>query len=229
MVDYRNSPYLRTALLPLGIFPSLNVTDFTETSFNYADNIIFLFLGGFLLAKAVEKSNLHKRFAYKMLNLFGTNPKYIVAAFMVVTWLLGAWMSNTATSILMLPIALAVISLLDNVEKHSKFVVCLLLSVAYSASIGGVTTLIGTPPNAIFASLAKSIVGVDVTFSQWLLLGLPIGGISLFVAWLYLIRLGSKITDIDSDIIGDKSVIRKKLGELGKMSRDEKLVAVVFV
>ena len=106
---------------------------------------------------------------------------------------------------------------------------CLLLSVAYSASIGGVTTLIGTPPNAIFASLAKSIVGVDVTFSQWLLLGLPIGGISLFVAWLYLIRLGSKITDIDSDIIGDKSVIRKKLGELGTMSRDEKLVAIVFI
>jgi sodium-dependent dicarboxylate transporter 2/3/5 len=223
------APIYVTALLPLGIFPALNVTDFTETSFNYADNIIFLFLGGFLLAKAVEKSNLHKRFAYKMLNLFGTNPKYIVAAFMVVTWLLGAWMSNTATAILMLPIALAVISLLDNVEKHSKFVVCLLLSVAYSASIGGVTTLIGTPPNAIFASLAKSIVGVDVTFSQWLLLGLPIGGISLFVAWLYLIRFGSKITDINPDIIGDKSVIRKKLGELGKMGRDEKLVAIVFV
>jgi sodium-dependent dicarboxylate transporter 2/3/5 len=223
------APIYVTALLPLGIFPSLNVTDFTETSFNYADNIIFLFLGGFLLAKAVEKSNLHKRFAYKMLNLFGTNPKYIVAAFMVVTWLLGAWMSNTATAILMLPIALAVISLLDNVEKHSKFVVCLLLSVAYSASIGGVTTLIGTPPNAIFASLAKSIVGVDVTFSQWLLLGLPIGGITLFVAWLYLIRFGSKITDIDPDIIGGKGIIRKKLGELGKMSRDEKLVAIVFI
>jgi sodium-dependent dicarboxylate transporter 2/3/5 len=162
------------------------------------------------LAKAVEKSNLHKRFAYKMLNLFGTNPKYIVAAFGC-NMVFGAWMSNTATAILMLPKALAVISLLDNVEKHSKFVVCLLLSVAYPASIGGVSTLIGTPPNAIFASLANSIVGVDVTFSQWLLLGLPIGAISLFVAWLYLIRFGSKITDIDYDIIGDKNVIRKKL------------------
>jgi solute carrier family 13 (sodium-dependent dicarboxylate transporter), member 2/3/5 len=222
-------PIYVTALLPLIIFPSLSVTSFTETSFNYADSIIFLFLGGFLLAKAVEKSNLHKRFAFKMLNLFGTNPKYIVAAFMVVTWFLGAWMSNTATAILMLPIALAVISLIKNVEKHSKFVVCLLLSVAYSASIGGVTTLIGTPPNAIFASLANSIAGVDVTFSQWLLLGLPIGGISLFVAWLYMIRFGSKITDINSDIIGDKNVIRKKLGDLGRISRDEKLVAIVFI
>jgi len=222
-------PIYVTALLPLIIFPSLHVTSFTETSFNYADPIIFLFLGGFLLAKAVEKSNLHKRFAFNILNLFGTNPKYIVAAFMLVTWLLGAWMSNTATAILMLPIALAVISLLDNVERHSKFVVCLLLSVAYSASIGGVTTLIGTPPNAIFASLANSIAGVDVTFSQWLLLGLPIGGISLFVVWLYMIRFGSKITDINSDVIGDKNVIRKKLGELGHISRDEKLVAIVFI
>jgi sodium-dependent dicarboxylate transporter 2/3/5 len=222
-------PIYVTALLPLIIFPSLHVTSFTETSFNYADPIIFLFLGGFLLAKAVEKSNLHKRFAFNILNLFGTNPKYIVAAFMLVTWLLGAWMSNTATAILMLPIAIAVISLLDNVERHSKFVVCLLLSVAYSASIGGVTTLIGTPPNAIFASLANSIAGVDVTFSQWLLLGLPIGGISLFIVWLYMIRFGSKITDINSDIIGDKNVIRKKLGELGHISRDEKLVAIVFI
>lgn len=91
------------------------------------------------------------------------------------------------------------------------------------------TTLIGTPPNAIFASLANSIAGVDVTFSQWLLLGLPIGGISLFVAWLYMIRFGSKITDINSDIIGDKNVIRKKLGDLGRISRDEKLVAIVFI
>jgi solute carrier family 13 (sodium-dependent dicarboxylate transporter), member 2/3/5 len=139
-------------LLPLVIFPSLYVTNIEETSSNYADSIIFLFLGGFLLAKAVEKSNLHKRFAYSILNIFGTNPKYIVAAFMLVTWILGAWMSNTATTILMLPIALAVISLVNDVRKHERFVTCLVLSVAYSASIGGLTTIIGTPPNAIFAS-----------------------------------------------------------------------------
>lgn len=122
---------------------------------------------------------------------------------MVVTWFLGAWMSNTATAILMLPISIAIISLIKNAEKHSKFVVSLLLSVAYSASIGEVRTLIGTTPNAMFASLANSIADVDVTFSQLLLLGLPIGGISLIVAWLYMIRFGSKITDIKTDIIGD--------------------------
>ena len=148
---------------------------------------------------------------------------------MVVTWFLGAWMSNTAVTILMLPIALAVISLIDDIKKQSNFVVCLLLSVAYSASISGVTTLIGSPPNAIFATLANSLTGTNVTFSQWLLMGLPISSISLLVLWLYLIRFGSKITDIKSVVIGEKDMIKKKLFELGPISRDEKIVAIVFI
>jgi sodium-dependent dicarboxylate transporter 2/3/5 len=222
-------PIYVTALLPLIIFPLFNVLSFTEASSNYADRIIFLFLGGFLLAKAVEKSNLHKRFAFNILKLFGTNPKYIVAAFMIVTWFIGAWMSNTATTILMLPIALAVISLFNDAKNRNKFAVCLLLSVAYSASIGGVTTLIGTPPNAIFASLANSLTGIDITFSKWLVLGIPISGISLVVLWIYMIRFGAKISDIGSDSFGDKNVITKRLRELGPITRDEKLVAIVFL
>ena len=223
------TPIYVTALLPLVIFPSLNVMNVKETSANYADPIIFLFLGGFLLAKGLEKSNLHKRFAFTILKIFGTNPKYIVAAFMGVTWFLGAWMSNTATTILMLPIALSVISLLGNIDKKDRFVKCLLLSVAYAASISGVTTLISTPANAIFASLAKDVTGTEVTFAQWILIGFPIGGISLLVAWLYMIRFGSKITDIKSNIIGERDVITKKLNELGNLSRDEKIVAIIFV
>lgn len=222
------TPIYVTALLPLVIFPFLNVMDVKETSANYADPIIFLFLGGFLLAKGLEKSNLHKRFAFTILKIFGTNPKYIVAAFMGVTWFLGAWMSNTATTILMLPIALSVISLLGNIDKKDRFVKCLLLSVAYAASISGVTTLISTPANAIFASLAKDVTGTEVTFAQWILIGFPIGGISLIVAWLYMIRFGSKITDIKS-IIGERDVITKKLNELGNLSRDEKIVAIIFI
>jgi len=222
-------PIYVTALLPLVIFPFFNVTDIKETSANYADQIILLFLGGFLLAKGLEKSNLHRRFAFTILKVFGTNPKYIVAAFMGVTWLLGAWMSNTATTILMLPIALSVISLLRNIDKQGRFVKCLLLSVAYAASISGVTTLISTPANAIFASLANSITGTEVTFAQWILMGFPIGGISLVVAWLYMIRFGSKITDIKSDIIGERDVITKKLKELGHLSRDEKIVATIYM
>ena len=222
------TPIYVTALLPLVIFPSLNVMDVKETSANYADPIIFLFLGGFLLAKGLEKSNLHKRFAFTILKIFGTNPKYIVAAFMGVTWFLGAWMSNTATTILMLPIALSVISLLGNIDNKDRFVKCLLLSVAYAASISGVTTLISTPANAIFASLAKDVTGTEVTFAQWILIGFPIGGISLIVAWLYMIRFGSKITDIKS-IIGERDVITNKLNELGNLSRDEKIVAIIFI
>jgi sodium-dependent dicarboxylate transporter 2/3/5 len=223
------APIYVTALLPLVIFPALKVTSFTETSSNYTDNIIFLFLGGFLLAKAVEKSNLHKRFAYRMLRFFGTDPKFVVLSFMIVTWFLGAWMSNTATAILMLPIALAVISLIKDKDKHHKFVVCLLLAVAYSANISGVSTLIGTPPNAIFASLADSIAGVEVTFGQWMLLGLPISALSLVILWLYLIRIGSKITNIKFDIFGEKDTIAKNLKDLGPISRDEKIVALIFL
>jgi sodium-dependent dicarboxylate transporter 2/3/5 len=118
---------------------------------------------------------------------------------------------------------------INDVQKYNRFVVCLLLSIAYAASIGGVTTLIGTPPNAIFASLAYSIAGDDITFSQWLLIGLPIGAICLFITWQYMIRFGSKITDITQDIFGDKNAVKRKLSDLGKMSRDEKLVALVFV
>ena len=220
-------PIYVTALLPLVIFPSLNITELGETSANYADRVVFLFLGGFILAKAVEKSNLHSRFALNILKAFGTDPKYIVAAFMVVTGFLSAWMSNTATTMLMLPIAAAVISIFHNKNDQHRFAVCLMLSVAYSASLGGMATLIGTPPNAILVSLSKSITDIDISFGQWLLVGLPISGISLAIAWLYMIRFGAKITDIKS-IIEEKDLILKKLSALGRINRDEKLVAAVF-
>ena len=139
-------PIYVTALLPLVLFPSLNVTEMGETSSNYADRIVFLFLGGFILAKAVEKANLHKRFALNILKSFGTNPRYIVAAFMIVTGFLSGWMSNTATTMLMLPIAAAVVSQVQDKQDRGKFGLCLMLSIAYSASIGGMSTLIGTPP-----------------------------------------------------------------------------------
>jgi solute carrier family 13 (sodium-dependent dicarboxylate transporter), member 2/3/5 len=220
-------PIYVTALLPLVIFPSLNITELGQTSASYADRVVFLFLGGFILAKAVEKSNLHNRFALNILKVFGTDPKYIVAAFMVVTGFLSAWMSNTATTMLMLPIAAAVISIFHNKNDQHRFAVCLMLSVAYSASLGGMATLIGTPPNAILVSLSKSITDIDISFGQWLLVGLPISGISLAVAWLYMIRFGAKITDIKS-IIEEKDLILKKLSALGRINRDEKLVTAVF-
>ena len=164
-----------------------------------------------------------------ILVLFGTDPKYIVAAFILVTGLLSAWLSNTATAMLMLPIASAVISQMHNNKNDQKrFAVCILLSIAYSASIGGMATLIGTPPNAIFASLSRSTLDLDVSFGQWLAIGLPISGISLFVLWLYITRIGVKITDIKS-IVEEKDFVKEKLLQLGNLSRDEKIVAAIFI
>jgi solute carrier family 13 (sodium-dependent dicarboxylate transporter), member 2/3/5 len=265
-------PIYVTALLPLIIFPSLSITGLGDTAANYADRIIFLFLGGFILAKAVEKTQLHRRFALNILNVFGTTPKYIVAAFMLVTGILSGWMSNTATTMLMLPIAVAVISQIgigegriqkgqeeerrnssksnnqeQNINKNNKNIVkdvenleekpneqqsrfglCLMLSIAYSASIGGMATLIGTPPNAIFASLSKSMLDIEISFGQWLLIGIPISGISLIVIWFYMVHLGVKITDIKS-IGREKEIIKRKIKEIGKITKDEKIVACVFI
>jgi solute carrier family 13 (sodium-dependent dicarboxylate transporter), member 2/3/5 len=221
-------PIYITALLPLVIFPSLYITDLGQTSSNYADRVVFLFLGGFILAKAVEKSNLHMRFALNILKIFGSNPKHIVAAFMAVTGILSAWMSNTATAMLMIPIASAVIAQFRDEKHQKKFAVCIMLSIAYSASIGGMATLIGTPPNAIFASLSQSLLDIDISFGQWLLIGVPISGISLVIAWLYMIRFGSKVTDITS-IIEERGMIYERLTKLGPFTRDEKIVAAIFI
>jgi sodium-dependent dicarboxylate transporter 2/3/5 len=220
-------PIYATALLPLIIFPSLGVMGFGETSASYANSVVFLFLGGFMLAKAVEKSNLHSRFALNMLKIVGTNPKYIIAAFMVSIVLLGAWISNTAITMLMLPVATAVISLFRNPRDKEKFGLCLMLSVAYSASISGVMTLIASPPNAIFASVSNEVANIDVNFSQWIAVGFPIGLLSILIAWWYMVNFGASIRDIKS-IVEEKELISRKLSELGRMTRDEKLVLGVF-
>jgi solute carrier family 13 (sodium-dependent dicarboxylate transporter), member 2/3/5 len=220
-------PIYVTAFLPLIIFPTLGATELGATSASYADRVVFLFLGGFILAKAVEKSNLHRRFALSILKTVGTNPKYIVAAFMLVTGFLSGWMSNTATAMLMLPIAAAVISQMQNKHDRDRFGLCLMLSLAYSASIGGMATLIGTPPNAIFASLSGSLAETQVSFGGWLMIGLPISAISLVVAWLYMVNVGASIRGM-APISKEKGVIADQLTRLGRITRDEKAVLAVF-
>jgi sodium-dependent dicarboxylate transporter 2/3/5 len=227
-------PIYVTALLPIVLFPLFGVTNLGQTAATYADRIIFLFLGGFILAKAVEKTGLHRRFALNILRIFGTKPKYVVAAFVIVTGFLSAWLSNTATAMLMVPIAAAVIALIDDKRQRARFGACLMLAIAYSASLGGMATLVVTPPNAVFASLSKSILNTDVTFAQWMMVGMPVSSVSLFVAWAYLVNFGAG-TKLDSKnmpssaIAGEKSLIVKKLAELGKMNRDERLVAAIFL
>lgn len=221
-------PIYVTALLPLVLFPSLEITDLGDTASAYADRIVFLFLGGFILAKAIEKTGLHKRFALNFLRAFGTNPKNIVAAFIIVTGFLSAWISNTATAMLMVPIASAVILQVDNPAHRKQFGLCLMLSIAYSASLGGLATLIGTPPNAIFASLSSSLHDVNVNFADWMLIGMPISAVSLFVTWLYMVNVGVKISSKTISLVKEKEIISRQLHKLGKMSADEKIAAAVF-
>ncbi|MGD9671841.1 MAG: SLC13 family permease [Candidatus Nitrosocosmicus sp.] len=220
-------PIYVTALLPLILFPILNIMSFQKLSNAYADSIIFLFLGGFILAKAIENVNLHKRFAMNMLKIFGTNPRYIIGAFMVIAAILSGWISNTATTMLMLPIALAIITQLGNKSnEHDRFGTYLLLSMAYSASIGGMATLIGTPPNAIFASLSGSLLNIEVSFGKWMLIGVPTSLIILGLLWVYIIKIG-KISN--SPIVEGKKTVLRNLTELGKMNTDEKIVTCIFV
>jgi sodium-dependent dicarboxylate transporter 2/3/5 len=221
-------PIYVTALLPLVLFPSLEITNLGDTAAVYADRIVFLFLGGFILAKAIEKTELHKRFALNILRVFGTNPKNIVAAFIIITGFLSAWISNTATAMLMVPIASAVILQITNPVHRKQFGLCLMLSIAYSASLGGLATLIGTPPNAIFASLSSSLNDVDVNFANWMLIGMPISAVSLFVTWLYMVNVGVKISSKTISVIKEKEMISRQLQKLGKMSADEKIAAAVF-
>lgn len=219
-------PIYITALLPLAAFPLSGVLDIAEALIFYADKIIFLILGGFFLAAATERTNLHLRFALNILKSFGTKPKHVVGAFILITGSLSAWMSNTATTLLMLPLATAILAAVTTKDRD-RFAACLMLSIAYAASIGGVATLIGTPPNAIFASLAQSLTGTEVSFGKWMLIGVPLAAISLAILWFYMTHVGVRLGK--EDLFDKKEVITKRLADLGRLSRDEKMVLAVFV
>jgi sodium-dependent dicarboxylate transporter 2/3/5 len=219
-------PLYVTSLIPLFLFPVLGIIDITKIPLYYIDKIVLLFLGGFLLAKAIETSVLHKRFALNILKTFGSKPRYIVGAFIIITASLSAWMTNTASTLLILPIAVAVISQIKDSQERSKFGTCLMLCVAYSASIGGVTTLIGTPPNALFASLSEPLAGISISFGQWMMVGVPVSAISLVILWLYMVNV-SKLGH--TPIAGTRQMVQFELEKIGKMIKDEKIVMIVFV
>ena len=218
-------PFYITASIPLFVFPLLNVADIDKVISAYGDKLVFLLMGGFLVAKAIEKVNLHKRFALNTLKIVGTKPKNIILGFIIVTGCLSAWITNTATTLLILPIAVAVISQVDVAQKK-QFAVCLVLSVAYAASLGGMSTLIGTAPNALFASLSESLVDVEVIFFDWMLVGVPLSAVSLFVLWLYM----TTSTKLDNRIpvLKSRNVITTELKKLGNWSRNEKIVLIIF-
>jgi sodium-dependent dicarboxylate transporter 2/3/5 len=226
-------PLPATSLLPIALFPLLGVLPITGATAPYAHKFIFLFMGGFMLALAMERWGLHKRIALLTLLFFGTSQRRIVAGFMVATAMLSMWVSNTATTVMMLPVATSVLAFAlgdpdgeDN-PGHSRLSVCLLLGIAYAASIGGLATIIGTPPNVFLVSYLRDAQGIDVSFLQWMKVGLPLSVVFLFIAWmaltLVLYPLGA------SPIRGGRAMLRRELHALGRPSRGERTVLVVFV
>jgi len=226
-----------TALLPIALFPLLGVADIADAAAPYANPLIFLFLGGFLLALSMQRWGLEERIAHLALRSVGTEPRRVVGGFMLITAVLSMWVSNTATVAMMLPVALGVVAaampggtdaLLDEERPRGRnFALGLLLGIAVSASIGGVGTLIGTPPNLFLASFAAENLGRDISFAAWLLVGLPIVAVFLPIAWLLLTRVLFP-PDLDPGALEEWASPERR-DELGTMSRGEKVTLVVFV
>jgi sodium-dependent dicarboxylate transporter 2/3/5 len=220
-------PIPATSLLPILLIPLLGIDTLAKATAPYANPTIFLFLGGFLLGLAMQRWNLHRRIALATLLAVGNQPVRQIAGFMIATAFISMWVSNTATSIMMLPIGLSVIGLLvagSDEKESARFAIALLLGIAYSASVGGIATLIGTPPNALLAAFMRENYDVEIGFGQWMLLGLPLSiGMLLFI-WWSLTRRGFQLAGGDS-----RGLLEKEMADLGPMSRAEKMVAVVFV
>ncbi|MDH5748256.1 MAG: DASS family sodium-coupled anion symporter [Rhodospirillales bacterium] len=223
-------PIPATALLPIPMMPLLGVSNMKPVAANYGHTLIFLFLGGFLLAAAMQRWGLHKRIALKIVSVVGTGPGGIIIGFMLATAFLSMWISNTATTIMMFTVGLSVVEFISQKTPDRTIVrnfgVALMLGIAYSASIGGVGTLIGTPPNALLASFLQSTYGINIDFFTWMKLGVPVVLVMLPIAWLVLTRLIFPVRELN---IGDASgVIKDELAALGSMSKGEKAVAIVF-
>lgn len=224
-------PLAVTSLIPLVFFPILGLLSAEDVASSYMNSIIFLFLGGFLIAIAMEKWELHKRIALKIITIFGGTPNSIIIGFMVSGALLSMWISNTATALMLLPIGLSVINKLETEfgkEKSQQFTVILLLSIAYSCTLGGVATLIGTPPNLVMVKMLNVLfpTAPEITFGNWMILTLPISVIMLIIVAVFLTKVLYKI---DREIKLDKNFIKEEYKQLGKFSYEEKAVSVVFL
>lgn len=219
-----------TALLPLVLIPLLGLGTMTQAAAPYANEIIFLFMGGFFIARAMEKWGAHRRIALAIMGAIGTSPARLVLGFMVATAFISMWISNTATAAMMLPIAIAAGDMFrpdpNEPAGHGpyNFGVAMMLGIAYAASIGGVGTLIGSPPNALFAAAAQELLGVRVSFVQWMALGVPLVIVMLPLTWMVLMRMypPGRLRGDASDILAEAR------RDLGRPSRGEAFTGLVF-
>jgi len=222
-------PIPATSLLPILLIPALHIDTLNKATAPYANPTIYLFLGGFMLGLAMQRWNLHKRIALYTLLAMGSKPVNQVAGFMIATAFISMWVSNTATTIMMLPIGLSIIGLIagedkGNENERERFATSLLLGIAYASSIGGVATLIGTPPNALLVAFLRENHDVHIGFGQWMLIGIPVSVIMLAMAWWWLTRKGFALSGG-----GSVGLIRAELEKLGPLSKGEKRVGIVFI
>ena len=219
-----------TAMLPMVLFPLGGVASIGEATASYAHPIVFLFLGGFILALGMERTGLHRRLAFAMIGALGFSPSRLIAAFLIATASLSMWVSNTATALMVLPIAVSIVALIPDDQKERPamraFATALLLAVAYGATTGGKGTLIGTPPNAFLAAFVEQSYGITIGFGQWMLIGVPIVVLALPLVYFVLTRGAFRV---DSTALeGVAGMIESEKSALGRLSRGELTVALVF-
>ena len=232
-------PIPATALIPIVLYPLLDVMSPANVTQSYAHHLIFLFMGGFMIAVTVEKWNLHQRIALNTIRIVGMTPDRIILGFMIATAFLSMWISNTASTMMMLTVGLAVLHKIaeeidaddtthniDTREGHFRFGIALMLGIGYSASIGGISTLIGTAPNLVFAGIVEETYGISINFLQWMSFGVPLAIVMLAITWFYLTRIAYP-SEIDH-LPGGEETIRKEIEALGKISSQEKKVLFVF-
>ena len=228
-----------TSLIPVVAFPALKIMEGKQVVQSYSDSNIFLFMGGFFLAMAMQKWGLHRRVALYIIRFIGLGPKKIILGFMIATAFLSMWISNTAATMMMYPIGLAVIlqmSTLKNEdspgildEKAKTFQTALMLGIAYAASIGGIGTIIGTPPNIVFAAAVKSIFpeAPEIGFMRWMMVGVPLVIVFVPVTWFFLTRIALPIRI--RSLPGSSAVISEELEKIGPMKKGERLVLIIFI
>ena len=222
-------PISVTALLPIVLFPLTGGLDIKSTTASYGHNLVFLFVGGFIIALAIEKWNLHKRVALSIIKFTGTKKSRIILGFMIATAVLSMFISNTATTIMILPVGMAIISKVsesNNSYENINFGKSLMIAIAYSASIGGMATLIGTPPNMIFAGVVKESYGIEIGMLEWSKFGLPVSLFLLLICWIYLTKVAFSFEDKNQ--ASGKQEINNQLKKLGKFSNEELKVSVIF-
>lgn len=222
-------PIAATSLLPIILFPLTQGLSIASTTQSYGHRFVFLYIGGFMIAVAIERWNLHRRIALNVIRIIGTSLDKMVLGFMVATAFLSMWISNTATSVMMLPIGMAIVvqfkEIIDS-QRLGGFSKALMLGIAYGASIGGISTLIGTPPNLVFAGVLQQLYGFEVSFLSWFLLVFPLSMTLLFICWKYLTSYAYQINQVSTD--NGVEEIKRQIKNLGSITREEKIVLLVF-